>query len=526
MIRGTRLISTVKILSLALAAALFCLPALCSEVDQQILSIQQAIESGDLEGALRLIAASLTQQPDEGGLYNLRGIVYARRDQLTEAERDFSRAVRLAPRLTPAWQNLARVCRLQADVQPSSLACAISASQRIVDLKPDDIEARSTLALLFEKTGQYMASLHQLDTLPPSEASGSADSLLRCADLAALGRTAEAMPIAARLAQDPNFSEADLGPVLSSFDSSKAAAALIPLLEGLDARQAAGRTTLQALAVAYEQTHRPREARKTLERVALLDPSNPAHLLELARLADDDKDHEAALGYLGHARDLAPGNPQIHFLFAKVAMELELPVEARASLNRALELDPANPGYNFAMGTVILTTRDAASAGNYFQKFVSARPEDAKGHYALGVADYASGDYAGSKQEMLRVQDDPKVAGGAAYFLGRIARQNDDLPGAAQNLRKAIELMPDYAESHTELARVYMLEERPEQARAELDLALHLDPHSFQANMQLLALYKRSHDPRADRQSEVVKSLDQERSRRAELMLRTVELRP
>ena len=74
------------------------------------------------------------------------------------------------------------------------------------------------------------------------------------------------------------------------------------------------------------------------EPVSELDPNNPAHLIELARLAELTKDHEAALGYLGHARDVAPQTAQIHYLIAMIAAEIDLPVEARRSLDRALAL--------------------------------------------------------------------------------------------------------------------------------------------------------------------------------------------
>jgi Tfp pilus assembly protein PilF len=73
---------------------------------------------------------------------------------------------------------------------------------------------------------------------------------------------------------------------------------------------------------------------------------------------------------------------------------------------------------------------------------------------------------------------------------------------------------------------VYMLRGNLEQARAELDRALQLDPDSFQGNNELLVVYRRTHDPRAEKQAELLKKLDQDRSKRAELMLRTVEVRP
>jgi hypothetical protein len=55
---------------------------------------------------------------------------------------------------------------------------------------------------------------------------------------------------------------------------------------------------------------------------------------------------------------------------------------------------------------------------------------------------------------------------------------------------------------------------------------LQLKPESFQANEQLLILYKRTGDARAVAQAEALKKLDEERSKRADLMLRTIEMRP
>ena len=376
-----------------------------------LLSIQDAIQSGDLTAASRLISESLQRHPKDAGILNLRGVVHAQRRELPEARNDFAEAVRLDPNLTPAWQNLARACQLEIGHDPSALSCAVDAWERVGRLKPGDKEA----------------------------------------------------------------------------------------LTGL---------------------------RPLLEQIAVSDPKNPAPLVELARVADAAKDYEGALGYLAHARDLEPSNPQIHFLFAEVAMEMDLVMQARASLAEALKLAPANPDYNYAMGFVTLQTRDAATAAGYFQKFLAARPGSATGHYALGIAYYASGDYVKSKEEMHRVENDPKTAGGAKYFLGRMARQEGDLDGAAHHLQKSIELLPTFSESHTELGRIWMEKGDLPKARAELDRAVRLDPQSFEANMQLLVVYRRTHDPLATKQAEVVKALDANRSKRAELALRTVEARP
>ncbi|MBV8895836.1 MAG: tetratricopeptide repeat protein [Acidobacteriaceae bacterium] len=521
---GAKRLAFVAIL-IALLLLPICLLCQTSDRMQKILDIEEATTAGDLDTASRLIGVALNQYPRDGGLLNLRGVVHARRNEVAEARQDFTDAVRFSPALTPAWQNLARACQILADQDASAVACAINSWERVSTLKPDDAEAHASLGMLLERSGEFSKSLMELRKLPAGIASQTPNLLLLCADLAALGRTVEAQKAAAQIGARTDFSDADFGQVQNAFDSAVAASVVIPLVETMDNRGAAGLASLRRLAIAYEQTNRIADARRTLERIVLLDPHNTAHLLELARLADNSKDYEAALGYLAHARDLEPQNARIHFLFAMIAAKMELPLEAKRSLERALTIDPENPDYNYSMGVSILASRDAATAAGFFEKFLKARPASASGHFALGVAYFNSGDYDKARTEMLQLENGPK-SGNAEYFLGRIARLEGDTDGALRHLQKSIDSMPSFAESHTELARVYMLQGDLERAHAELDRAVKLDPQSFQANNQLFILYKRTHDGRAAAQQQLLAKLDEERSRRAELMLRTVEFRP
>jgi tetratricopeptide (TPR) repeat protein len=280
------------------------------------------------------------------------------------------------------------------------------------------------------------------------------------------------------------------------------------------------------LAVAYEQLERPADARKVLERVAVLEPQNTEHLIELARLAYILRDKEGALAYLGHARDLTPNDAQIHFLFGMITLEMDLPVEARRSLERALALDPHNPKFNYAMGTVAMRSRNVSSAIPYFETYISAEPQDPRGHFAVGVACFATGDYNRARKEMEGLRTSATTAAGAEYFLGRIARLDEKLDEAADHIEKSIHLLPSFAESYAELGRIRLRQGLTEQAHIALDRALALDTDSFQANATLLAFYQRTHDPRAEEQAVRLRKLDADRSARQELMLRTIEVRP
>jgi len=514
---------------LAWRSALFALPfaqGQPADLERTLATIQESIEADNLDGARHSIAMALERHPNEAGLLNLRGVIYAKEQKLTAARADFEQAVHLDPRLTPAWQNLARACLFLARAENSAMSCAISSWSHVLRQRPDDIEARSSLATLDLWRGRFAESLQQLNLLPPAESSRASVLALRCADLAGLERLGEANEVATRLARAHDLADDDAATVFPVLKSPKTAPLVVTLVEALDARNAASVPSLRHLAVAYEQLDRPADARRVLERAAVLEPKNTEHLIELARLAYILRDKEGALGYLGHTRDLTPNDAQIHFLFGMITLEMDLPVEARRSLERALALEPHNPKFNYAMGTVELRSRDVSSAIPYFETYIAAEPQDPRGHFALGAACFAAGNYGRSRKEMEGIRKSAATAAGAEYFLGRIARLDEKLDEAADHIEKSIHLLPSFAESYAELARIRMRQGLTEQAHTAVDRALALDGDSFQANATLLAYYQRTHDPRADQQAARLRKLDADRSARQELMLRTIEVRP
>ncbi len=521
-------------MSHSVAGSILTLVAICalpllgqrSAPDQTLTSIQESIEAGKYPEALHQISAALKVNPNDAGLLNLRGVVHAQQNDLAEARKDFERAVALAPGLTPAWQNLGRSCQLSMERNAADSRCAANAWQRVLKVLPGDPEARFSLAAVYQQQGKYADSLREIERLPADESARSLVLALRCADLAGLDHIQEAGETAVRLTNAPEFSEADVKSILPSLAGPGRAPLVVTLVEALDARGAASPESLRPLVVAYEQVHRLSDARKTLERLAVADPRNPQHLFELARVAYLAHDLEGALGYLGHARDLVPTDPRVHFLFGMVLEELELPLEAQKSVEKAVALDPHNPDYNYALGSIILTTREASGAVACFRNYVEARPRDPRGHFALGVAYFATGDYDHCRTEMLDIGKDPNTEAGAAYFLGRVARIERNLDEAATLFDQSIRLQPSFAEAYTELARVRLQQGRLDDARAAIGRALSLNPESFQANSTLLAMYQKTHDSRAEEQGARLRKLDENRSKREELMFRSIEVKP
>ena len=514
------------LLALAVLPVLSQSPSSERTLEKTLIAIQGSIQAGNQAGALQQIEAALTRFPHAAGIYNLRGVIHAQREELAAARADFQRAVKLSPALIPAWQNLARACQFEPGQDAGAVACAVSAWQRVLLARPNDAEARASLATVYEWQGKFEDSLRELERLPESETDRASLLALRCADLAGLGRTREALASAYKLTRSPDYAEADAGSVFPVLNSAKNAPIAIALVEALDVRGGLSATSLKHLAVAYEQTGRLADARKTFERAAVLESGNVDDLYALARVAYGQKDLEGSLGYLAHVRDLTPNDARVHFLFGLVTMQMELPVEARKSLEKALSIDPQNPDFQYALGSVILNGGDGGTAAKYLQAYVAARPAEARGHFALGVAYFTANDYDQCRKEMQIAGKDPQIEAGAEFFLGRIARIEENLDEAALHLEKSVKLSPSFAEGYAELARVRLRQDRTDDANAALNRAIALDPDSFQANAALVLLYQKTHDPRLTEQGAKLRKLDAARSKRQELMLRTIEVKP
>ena len=516
--------------SAALVVLMLMAATVCAQEPPAIDAIQQAIESGNLDEASRQLSTALAARTGDAGLLNLRGVVHAERKEYQLARQDFERAVTLAPDLIPAWRNLGRACQMMMAGDAGASECAVSAWRRVLASEAGDPEARFSLAAVYESEGKYSASLIEIKKLPDQEAARAPALILECADLAGLGRIEEATGLARGLSNAAELSESDVVSILPLLASPKRAAVRIALLEALDARALASPAALRQLVSAYESVPRLGDARRLLERMASLDRNNPQHLLELARVAYLQHDLEGSLGYLGHARDLTPGDAQVHFLFGMVLEEMKLPFEARRSVEKALALAPGNPDYSYALATILLATKNASDAIPLLKTYTHARPRDARGRLALGIAYFGASQYDECRAEVRGIIDDSDTGGAAAYLLGRVERISENFDEAATALDRAIRRMPSFAPAYTELARVRLEQGRLDDTRAAIGRAIALDPHDFQANSTLLKLYSRTKDPRLQEQYALVRKLDAARNEKEaeleRLMLRGIEVKP
>jgi len=506
-----------------------CPCAEASSAAETVRAVQQLIEQGDLKGARNQLTRALKQYPAEPGLHNLLGVAEAQLGNYQLAESSFLRAIQLAPGASGTYLNLGRLYQENSTRDGQAPRKALETYRGLLKYHPTDVEGNYQCALLLQQQGDLRASLDHLARLSAADQQRAQALAVRCADYAALGDFSQATEAASRLLASPELSEPDVLAILPTIEArqSKESADLqLRLVEGLVDRRLASAPALHKLAFLYENRERLDQARQTLERVAALSGPTPDLLLQLARLAHKQRDYQGALGYLAHARDLKPDEAGIHFFFGMVCVQLNLGAEAYESLSRAVSLEPKNAYYNYAMGAVSLQRRGASEAIPYFRKYCDLNPEDPRGGLMLGIAFLESADLESARKELEEAARHHETVVGAHFYLARLARQEGKLPEALQAVEKALAAHPDHADAYAELGLIRFRLREYGPAEKALLRALEVDPDNYSGNFNLLMLYRRIGDRRAEAQARRFEEVKNKRMQKAQDFLRQIEIRP
>ena len=318
--------------------------------EQTLQQISTLLSRDDFAAAKILVSAALKQHPEDPALHNFAGVIDAQAGESAPAESHFQTAIRLSPRGSAAYENLGRLYQERAAVDPSARSKALATYRRLLAVDPSNVEGLFQAGFLLALAGEFSESRALLDRLPARVAGTPQVMAVLITDFAGVGNGSAASATLAKMTASPILNASDVLAVAPAFERIADDAVLQQMLEALDRRGLGSGAVLQALAALHSRHQRFRDARAVLERAVAIDGANVALLLELARAADKLDDHEGALGYLAHARDLDPANATVHFLFGIVCVELNLGSEAYESLKKAVALAPDQPLVNYAMG--------------------------------------------------------------------------------------------------------------------------------------------------------------------------------
>jgi tetratricopeptide (TPR) repeat protein len=240
----------------------------------------------------------------------------------------------------------------QAAVYARDVGAALTAAQLWVELEPDSIDARQSLAALLIRSGQddqAMPHLQKIITFSPEDKRGH--GYLLVANL--LSRS-----------DDPQQAMHRMEQLIEPFkDDSEA---------------------LYAHALLASQLGENHKAHELLKVLLKKQPDKTEALLLQARVLHNLGEEEEALKSLKHALQQNPGNDQMRLTYARMLVDAHHLKEARKQfriLNRHL---PQNSDVIYALGLLALEAGDVDDAEPYFMDLVRLGERSEEARLALG----------------------------------------------------------------------------------------------------------------------------------------------
>lgn len=169
--------------------------------------------------------------------------------------------------------------------------------------------------------------------------------------------------------------------------------------------------------------------------------------------------------------------------------------KAETVYRAALRIDPGNLEASFLLGTLLIQTGRPEEGISYLRSVITAVPDHAKAHNALGVALTQAGDISGAEAAFRASMTLSPDAIDPAHNLARILSTSRPKEAEAL-LRQIIERAPDFAAAHSDLGTLLHRSNRRQQAELAFRRAFDLDPSLVEPARNLALTYKA--DGRAD----------------------------
>lgn len=314
---------------------------------------------------------------------------------------------------------------------------AIHDYQALLKLRPDSVEARANLGVLFARQGHFDEAIEQYRTALVGHETNTA---LRF-NLAIAYYKKSAFEDAARqldVLHRANLADARvstlLGDCYSHLGQDEQALAILGPIEAADPDDLGVASILAPVLV------RAGHAREGMERYE-------------------------KVGRLGHSAEA-------YLLAGQIALKLSLFEDARDYADAALKLHPGLPGVYTLRGMALPLLGDSEGAIEALNKAILADPNDFEAHFTLGKTLRTAGDLPGSRLHLERAVQLKPDSAVALYEMARLERSEGKIEAAVKDFERAIRLNPTWAQPHVELSALYFRLNRQadgEREKAEFD---------------------------------------------------------
>lgn len=487
-------------LAKATGTFLFCLFLLASKFDHAQKADQLALKSqhakqlmaeGNFGEAISVYRELNLAVPDNAGLRLNLGMALYMAGKKRDATAELQQAVRLDPRLTPAWLFLG-----STHLQLGDPTAAVKSLRRALDLEPSQYQARQMLAEALFSLGHFEEAVREYRKLTasvPENAQawygrGRCYESLSSHEFNEMQKTTPDSAYVAALLAETRLREQQFS---SAFFIYRRVLEQMPTLPGLHS----------ALAELYRQTgHREWAEIEDKREAQLPSPVCPEHRLECQFLAGHYEDLIEAKGakteearywrsraynqlalYAFVRLGQLPQSPELHELKARIynsqkkygdaasewreALKLspastqiqkELAISLKFNqdytaalplLQELLRLEPTSPELNYLVGDTLLEQQQVAEAIPFLKRAIAKNPKSLPAHKSLARAELAAGN-TGEAISQLKIALSTDTDGSLHYQLAHAYQASGQSELAKKTIADYQDLQRSAAEAH------------------------------------------------------------------------------
>jgi uncharacterized protein (TIGR02466 family) len=343
-------------------------PALSRELQAGALALQRRDPAAAASAARR----ALQLAGDHADAWNLLGLALAQQRQAAEAIAALERAVAARPAYRNAWDNL--IALLQ---QSGSLERAAATAERALQAcAPGSAVDWHRAGLLLHRAGDATGAGRCVEVAvqrdPASRRYRHDLAVIRFAEQ----RIEDARALIAELVASPQATLEERANFVAIWTRATAPADLERALEQAAlvlAAQAGNVRVLDSTAILLGKLHRRTEALEFARRALAADPGSAGALYTLARLLDEDGQHQAALEALQARPELQSRDARLPRLEGSLHLKRDAAAPALAALDRTLAQTPADQTAIALRGVALYQLGRTAEARDWWglERFLS-----------------------------------------------------------------------------------------------------------------------------------------------------------
>jgi tetratricopeptide (TPR) repeat protein len=452
-----------------------------------------ALKENRLEDALVEFSTAEREHPDDARVHNFRGILLVRMGKNAEAASEYQEASRLDPLLEDAYRNLGFLRWTEHQLGPARVSL-----ERALKISPDDFFAHYYLGRVELDAERYERAFHELE-LSHQPLPADPGFLIQ----ATTGYVALGNPENARKSLDQlmklSLSEAQSIQVASLLLSIHENDSAISLIKKCNSGHSPARATWAEFDLALGYLLAGNYEKAAVQAHLYTDAAGPAlpepRAWSLMGIAYAHLNQgERSVNAFWQAANLAPGEEEHWLNLTRELMELNRYPEAIKAVQSGLAANPRSYALHLRLGAAYLAAGRYAEAESVFRDLVAAGDPLPTGYIGLAQVLLRTGR---AEEAAVELGDAEKKLGPKflfSYFRGLALDRAGKPSEALAAFREAVQLNSNSAEAHLNLGKMELAQGQVNEAIAELQHALRLNPGDRQVTRLLSQAYRRAGD--------------------------------